>query len=110
MKRQERLMEKSDSNKDKPKIIKFKSHKDLPLCAVSLASTRNNKTGTWRTIKPIVLEKKCTSCLLCWKFCPEPCITMENGIPVIDYDYCKGCGICIEVCPSKAIVFAEEER
>ena len=103
-------MKKSNSNKDKVKIINFKTHRDMPHCAMSLANTRNNKTGSWRSIKPVVLGNRCSSCLLCWKFCPEPCITMVDGIPVIDYDYCKGCGICIDVCPKGALVFVEEEK
>ena len=103
-------MKKSGSEKKEARIIKFTSHKDMPICAISLSSSLTNKTGTWRSIKPIVLKNKCTSCALCWKFCPEPCITMEDGMPVIDYEYCKGCGICIDVCPSKAIMFAEEEK
>ena len=92
------------------KKLKFKSHKDLPLCAVSLSNTLYNKTGSWRSIKPAVCKDKCSSCLLCWKFCPEPCISIVDGLPVIDYDYCKGCGICIEVCPKGAIKFEEENK
>ena len=105
-------MKKSGSKDDKKKaiVITFKTHKDMPYCAMSLADTRSNKTGSWRSIKPIVVRDKCSSCLLCWKFCPEPCIEIVDGIPVIDYDYCKGCGICIEICPKGAIVFAEEEK
>jgi 2-oxoisovalerate ferredoxin oxidoreductase delta subunit len=103
-------MKRSGSKKKEAKTIRFKSHKDMPICAISLSSSRVNKTGVWRSIKPIVLENKCTSCGLCWKFCPEPAITMEKDMPSIDYEYCKGCGICIDVCPSKAIVFAEEEK
>ncbi len=107
--RLERPMKKS-SHKKKVNIIKFKKCDDLPHCAMSIADSLYNKTGSWRSIKPIVAGNKCTSCLQCWKFCPEPCITMVDGIPVIDYDYCKGCGICIEVCPARAIFFAEEEK
>ena len=107
----EKLMKRPGSKKPrKDRPVELRSHRDIPFCAMSLASTRANKTGKWRTIKPIVLNEKCVSCAMCWKFCPEPCIKMENGLPVIDYDYCKGCGICIEVCPVKAIVFAEEEK
>ncbi len=48
--------------------------------------------------------------MICWKFCPEPCILIKDGKPVIDYDYCKGCGICIEVCPKRAIKLEEEKK
>lgn len=103
-------MKKSYSKKKKPVFIKLKDHREMPICAMSLSNTLTNKTGTWRSIKPVVDKNKCSKCLLCWKFCPEPCITMVDGLPVIDYDYCKGCGICIEVCPKKAIIFEEEKK
>ncbi len=96
--------------KAKIKHIVFKGHKDMPLSAVSLGNTLNNKTGSWRSMRPVVYKDECISCLLCWKFCPEPCITMKNGIPVINYDYCKGCGTCVEVCPKDAIKFEREHK
>ena len=92
------------------KKFHFKDEKDLPHCAISLADTRFNKTGSWRSIKPVIQDSKCTACMLCWKFCPEPAILIENGKPVIDYDYCKGCGICIEICPKKAITLKKERK
>ena len=88
----------------------FRSEKDLPYCAVSITNTRSNKTGAWRSIKPVIDIAKCSKCMICWKFCPEPCILIKDGKPVIDYDYCKGCGICIEVCPKKAIKLEEEKK
>jgi 2-oxoacid:acceptor oxidoreductase delta subunit (pyruvate/2-ketoisovalerate family) len=68
-----------------------------------------NKTGPWRTHKPIIDHQKCIGCSLCAKICPEGCIEMTkdkkyNGLrPVVDYDYCKGCGLCAHECPVKAI-------
>ncbi len=110
-------MKKSTSKKKKKKrakgavkIIAFKGVEDMPPCAISLASSRYNKTGKWRSIRPVIDKDKCTSCLLCWKFCPEACISVKNGIPVIDYDYCKGCSICEEVCVKNAISLEEEHK
>lgn len=103
-------MKKSTTKKKGAQKIKFKSHKDLPLCAVSSSTMLYNKTGRWRSIRPVIDKDKCTSCLLCWKFCPEPCISIKDGMPVINYDYCKGCGICIEACPTKAIIPEEEKK
>lgn len=72
-------------------------------------NTVQNKTGSWRSLKPVVDAEKCTGCGLCWLYCPEPAIT--KGKPaVIDYRYCKGCGICANECPVKAIVMVEEGR
>jgi len=107
-------MKKSGSKKREikkgAKTITFKGHKDMPPCAISFANTMYNKTGKWRFIKPVILKDKCTSCLLCWKFCPEVCISVKNGRPVIDYDYCKGCGICHEVCVRGAVLLEEEKK
>lgn len=61
-----------------------------------------NKTGSWRTFKPIVTDK-CIGCGKCTRFCPEGAIKIENGKAVIDYDYCKGCMLCEKGCPVKAI-------
>jgi len=72
-------------------------------------SSLNNKTGSWRTHKPVIDYNKCISCGLCAKICPEGCIAMKNakkdknGKPIINYSYCKGCGLCAKECPVKAI-------
>ncbi|MHB8086094.1 MAG: 4Fe-4S binding protein, partial [Dehalococcoidia bacterium] len=56
------------------------------------------RTGEWRTLMPVIDDKKCTAsrlnkptCFLCWLYCPEAVIT--KGIPpLINLEYCKGCG------------------
>jgi len=63
-------------------------------------STRQNKTGSWRTFKPVLDKDKCIDCDNCILFCPEGCISQDHDI---SYDYCKGCGICAEECPVEAI-------
>jgi Pyruvate/2-oxoacid:ferredoxin oxidoreductase delta subunit len=45
----------------------------------------------------------CIKCELCVKNCPQNCVTMENGIPVVDYAKCTSCGTCAEKCPTKVI-------
>jgi 2-oxoacid:acceptor oxidoreductase gamma subunit (pyruvate/2-ketoisovalerate family)/2-oxoacid:acceptor oxidoreductase delta subunit (pyruvate/2-ketoisovalerate family) len=62
-----------------------------------------NKTGSWRTFKPIYDQEKCNMCLFCWFYCPEGCIERQDEKMEIDYDYCKGCGICANECPKEAI-------
>ena len=71
-------------------------------------SSPANKTGSWRTYKPLIDKTACIGCSLCYKICPEGCIKMKKSSPgkniaVIDYDYCKGCGLCVRECPVKAI-------
>lgn len=87
-------------------------------------SSRLNLTGTWRTQKPVIDYEKCIRCNICWKFCPDNAITLEEGsrlpapnqrlvsfeVPLIDYDYCKGCGICAYECPEKCIEIEIEEK
>ncbi|MFA5410384.1 MAG: 4Fe-4S binding protein [Candidatus Omnitrophota bacterium] len=74
-------------------------------------SSRNNKTGSWRTeMKPKFLRKDCIGCKLCALNCPEGCIEeAEKGAYMCDYGFCKGCGICAVVCPKKDIVMTKEE-
>ena len=89
--------------------IKFKNLEDLPPMTVSSGSTRAIRTGGWRSVRPVIDAEKCISCMICWKFCPDICITPEEK-PVINMDYCKGCGVCAEECPTGAITLVEEGK
>jgi pyruvate ferredoxin oxidoreductase gamma subunit len=91
---------------------------DLPLHNSSIATPAirtgstsvKNQTGSWRTSRPVILQEKCSRCMLCNVYCPDSAITKnEEGFPVIDYNHCKGCLICREVCPSGAITQEDEK-
>lgn len=70
-----------------------------------------NKTGDWRTFIPSIDVDTCIGCRLCWFYCPEGCISMnEDNKAVIDFDYCKGCAICAEECPVDAIEMSREVK
>lgn len=66
------------------------------------------KTGTWRTIKPVVKNEDCIGCGICESFCPEVSIKVVERFAIVDYDFCKGCGICANECPKKAIEMVSE--
>jgi 2-oxoacid:acceptor oxidoreductase delta subunit (pyruvate/2-ketoisovalerate family) len=74
-------------------------------------SSIKNKTGGWRSLRPVIDKSKCISCGRCWQFCPDATIIMDKEVKArVDYDYCKGCGICAEVCPVKCIMMKKEEK
>lgn len=69
-------------------------------------------TGGWRTFRPVLDLEKCINCLICWIFCPDSAIVVEDGkVKGFNYDICKGCGICAVECPPKykAIEMIKEE-
>jgi len=74
--------------------------------AIHCAGTSKNiKTGLWRTVRPVIDYSKCKKCWWnCSVFCPDSAITINaDGFPVINYDHCKGCLICASQCGGKAI-------
>ncbi len=76
----------------------------------NVGSSELNKTGGWRTFRPVVARDKCRHCVICYQFCPDGLIWREAGEDIlIDYAYCKGCGICGHECPFGAIEMVREE-
>lgn len=74
-------------------------------------NSAQHKTGDWRTFRPVLTENSCVHCLICWIYCPEGCIQVEEGKrSAINLDYCKGCGICAKACPTKAIEMKDENE
>ena len=96
-------------------------------------TSRNNKTGSWRTKKPVTDYALCIGCSICAKVCPEGCIEMTAPAkatnssakvtsstdisshanpaklkPLTDYDFCKGCALCAHECPVKAISMVDD--
>jgi pyruvate ferredoxin oxidoreductase delta subunit len=81
-----------------------KGWKDLPIGGIiaEAGNSEEYETGSWRTYRPIWDESKCSQCLMCFMFCPDSAIIVEDGKMVgINYFHCKGCGICAEECPDK---------
>ena len=95
--------------KQNAETVQIECLEDMPPMPASMGSMRMNKTASWRSIRPVILEDRCKRCMLCWKYCPEPAI-FPTDPPRIDYDFCKGCGICIVECPFDAIVSEKEGK
>ncbi|MGC8631047.1 MAG: 4Fe-4S binding protein [Thermoprotei archaeon] len=80
-------------------------------------SLQLNKTGSWRTYRPIIDQNKCIDCRICLLVCPDSVITKKdvqvgkhNYEYDIDYDFCKGCLVCENECPAKAISHIDEAK
>ncbi|RLG60742.1 pyruvate ferredoxin oxidoreductase [Candidatus Geothermarchaeota archaeon] len=84
--------------------------REIPIAGIPFMSSIEYKTGSWRAKKPIINDKKCIKCGLCWVYCPDFAIKWDGReTPKVDYDFCKGCGICCEECPVKAIEMVRDE-
>ncbi|ODT43344.1 MAG: hypothetical protein ABS70_08350 [Nitrospira sp. SCN 59-13] len=69
------------------------------------------ETGGWRTFRPVLVADKCNGCWLCFAYCPDGVIAMnQEDRPVVDYAHCKGCQICVHECPTHALVAEREQE
>jgi pyruvate ferredoxin oxidoreductase delta subunit len=86
--------------------------KDLEIgCIVTEpGSSREYRTGDWRSQRPTYNFNKCIKCGLCQIYCPEGCIGQNaEGYFQANLFWCKGCGICSRECPTKVISMVNEE-
>jgi len=78
---------------------------------VSVGNSQLRKTGNWRIFRPVIDYKRCTTCMICFAYCPESAIVLgEDKKLAIEYENCKGCLICYKECPPKAIAFEREVK
>jgi len=84
-------------------MSELKGWHEIPIAGVPFKLSTDFKTGDWRTFKPVIDYEKCTTCMLCWIYCPDMAVEYDGTKIYINYDYCKGCGICAHECPVKAI-------
>ena len=72
-------------------------------------SSKQYITGGWRSDRPVWKLEKCNHCMLCWIYCPDSSILVDNGTMTgIDFDHCKGCGVCAVECRFDAIHMVAE--
>jgi pyruvate ferredoxin oxidoreductase delta subunit len=86
--------------------------KDLEVgCIVTEpGSSREYRTGDWRSQKPTYNFTRCIKCGLCQIYCPEGCIRQNaDGYFQANLVWCKGCGICHRECPTGVISMVDEE-
>lgn len=57
----------------------------------------------WREIQPSIDTDACTGCGMCYLYCPDGAIKMDDGKATVDFGFCKGCGICARMCRPKAL-------
>jgi pyruvate ferredoxin oxidoreductase gamma subunit len=75
------------------------------------ANTPERRTGNWRQNRPELEREKCNRCWLCFVWCPEAAIALDDeDYPVVDYDVCKGCLLCAHECPTHAFRVEREVR
>lgn len=73
-------------------------------------TSKEFRTGSWKSFRPVWDSSKCINCLMCVINCPEDCIPSKEGKrSETDLSYCKGCGICAEICPVKCIKMEVEK-
>lgn len=89
-----------------------KSWRDLAIGGIieEAGNAREYETGSWRTFRPVLDKEKCTNCLLCWIYCPDSSVIVEDeDVRGFDLVHCKGCGICSVECPVKCIEMVLDE-
>jgi len=78
--------------------------------SVAPGTSKKNKTGSWRTMRPIFKHDTCNDCRICVMVCPDACITGADNVYDANFDYCKGCGICAHECPVNDIDMVPEVK
>ena len=66
-------------------------------------SSKPTKQVQHSSLKPHVLEKKCTACGCCIKICPAEAISFKKEKAFIDQAKCIGCGECLCACKFDAV-------
>ena len=68
----------------------------IPMGGVSWKKSEEYLTGDWRSIKPVIDKEKCTSCLICWIYCPDSSISWDGKEVTIKYEKVDFLGVYID--------------
>jgi len=81
-------------------------------CVAPPGGSMVNKTGAWRSTRPVFKHDKCIGCRACEMVCPEGCVFGDPKKKHFDFDpdYCKGCGMCANECPVDDIDMIREAK
>lgn len=99
------------SKRDPSLVPKKPTWRTMPIAGLILepGTSKEYFTGDWRSERPLLDDNHCTKCGICWVYCPEGAIEInEKGAYEINLKYCKGCGICATECSPKAIKMEAE--
>lgn len=91
--------------------MELKGWKEIPIGGLitDAGNSADYETGGWRSHRPVIDLDRCSHCMICWVFCPDSAVLVEDGKVIgIDLAHCKGCGICAQECSRRAISMVEE--
>jgi len=91
--------------------LELKGWKEIPIGGLitDAGNSADYETGGWRSHCPVIDLDRCSHCMICWVFCPDSAVLVEDGKVIgIDLAHCKGCGICAQECSRRAISMVEE--
>ncbi len=89
--------------------VKFAPPSQAAPSIYAVSNSPQRHTGSWRQFRPVLQPEKCTRCWLCFVWCPEAAISLDQDeFPVVDYDVCKGCLLCAHECPTHAFRVEQE--
>lgn len=87
------------------RILRREKHSRKSNKAKALSIAMYPFYNLFRTTLFFKADKKCNSCGLCERLCPEGAIEIQNGKPVWIKNKCQHCTGCINTCPQEAIQF-----
>ena len=88
--------------------INVPRNREVPFGAITTAPVKQQElyiTSSWRIVRPVIDDEKCTRCFSCYISCPDSCWSFNEKEERMEWNwkFCKGCQICINECPADAL-------